>query len=135
VLNALLSNFIVSADRIGMLFENLVFTQLYHTLLAAGRDFRLSHYRTAAGAEVDIVLELDGEIFALEVKGGYYKKTELHGLESLQKYTGKKIRKFVLVPRGRSSMAGDINIIDWQSFLAGYCTPGGRPLRNSRHGF
>lgn len=52
VLNSLLQNFTLSEDRKGYLFENLIFNQLITSLSYSDYDFRLSSYRTDAGAEV-----------------------------------------------------------------------------------
>ncbi len=117
VLNSLLSNFVASNDRKGMLFENLVFVQLINSLNYSEKEFRLSHYRTDAGSEVDIILELGREVIAIEVKSGAYKKTNLNGLTGFENFIGKKIRKILLTPEGRRTMIDDIEVMDWQSFL------------------
>jgi uncharacterized protein len=117
VLNSLLSNFVASNDRKGMLFENLVFVQLINSLNYSEKEYRLSHYRTDAGSEVDIVLELGREIIGIEIKSGAYKKTDLNGLTGFENFIGKKIRKVLLTPEGRETMIDDVEVMDWQSFL------------------
>ncbi len=60
---ALAGHPIVGASWEGLVVENL--------LAAASRRASASFYRTAAGAEVDLVLELpDGEMWAIEIKRG-----------------------------------------------------------------
>lgn len=118
VANGLLANFILSADRKGPLFENLFYTQLYYSLLAEGVDFRLSSYRTDAGAEVDVILEMNNEYYAIEIKSGGFGKNDLRGLESFSHFVGKKkVRQFVVIPEGRTSFIGDIEVLPWQIFL------------------
>jgi predicted AAA+ superfamily ATPase len=68
VLNGLLNNFRPSLDRIGMLFENLVFSQITSLLDSLAQTYRISTYRTNKNAEVDFILELENQMFAIEVK-------------------------------------------------------------------
>jgi predicted AAA+ superfamily ATPase len=68
VLNALLGNFRVSEDRKGLLFETFVVNQVAGLIEAFSQDLRMSTYRTEAGAKVDIILEREGEVSAIEIK-------------------------------------------------------------------
>ena len=65
----LLGSFSLSTDRIGALFETFVYIQLSNTLKSQDRKFRLSNYRTSNDAEVDFILELDNETYAIELIG------------------------------------------------------------------
>lgn len=117
VLNSLLGNFNVSADRRGFLFENLFFNQLKTSLANSDLDYRLSSYRTNSGAEVDFVLEVDQKIYALDVKSGAFGKKDLGGFKSLREFTSSKIHPYVLVSEGPHRMIEDIEVIPWQDFL------------------
>lgn len=68
VLNGLLKNFTASDDRKGVLFEHFFLQELLQVFHGAGRDEEVFHYRTEGGAEVDFVVAIDGEVFAIEVK-------------------------------------------------------------------
>lgn len=68
VYNGMLRNFAPSADRIGVLAEQLVFSQLIHSGWARELDVKISTFRTRSGIEVDFIAEVDRKIFALEVK-------------------------------------------------------------------
>lgn len=69
VYNGVLRNFIPSADRIGVLSEQLIFNQLLHSAWARGQEATLSTFRTRKGVEVDFILELEGKKpIAIEVK-------------------------------------------------------------------
>ena len=96
VLNGALSNFEVSADRKGKLFEHLCMQMLVAEAKARDLDFRLSVYRTEAGAEVDFILEINKEVFAIEVKAT---KTigahDLRGLKSFADFYGKSLQSLV----------------------------------------
>ncbi|MFN8944024.1 MAG: ATP-binding protein [Pseudobdellovibrionaceae bacterium] len=117
VLNSLLNNFNVSADRIGQLFENLFITQLMTSLKSADLEFRLSSYRTDAGAEVDVVLEVNNKIYAIEIKSGQFAKSSLGGLRSFKKFVGQQVECIVVVPDGQQKVIEDIQVMPWQSFL------------------
>lgn len=117
VLNALLGNFNPSEDRKGQLFENLFVNQLATSLSYSDLDYRLSSYRTDAGAEVDIILEIENKIYAIEIKSGHFKNSELSGLLSFKKFVGQKVESFVVVPEGPQKKIEDIHILPWQKFL------------------
>ena len=98
VLNGVLGNFNTSADRIGKLFEHLVLQSIRATAQALDKDFRMSVYRTSAGAEVDLILEFDEQIFALEIKATKkVQQSDFRGLSSFANFVGKKKVRNILV--------------------------------------
>lgn len=117
VLNSLLRNFTLSEDRKGYLFENLVFNQLATSLSYSNYDYRLSSYRTDAGAEVDLILEIENDIYAIEIKSGSFKESELSGLRSFKKFIGKPIKEFIVIPEGFSRVIGETKVLPWQDLL------------------
>ncbi len=68
LLNALLGNFVPSSDRMGMLFENLFLSQLMASSFAMDVEIRVSNYRTEHGAEIDFIVEINQEVWAIECK-------------------------------------------------------------------
>lgn len=68
VYNGLIGNFAASLDRIGKLAEQLVYSQLLHSAWALDKDIKISSFRTRSGLEVDFIVEIDQQIFAVEVK-------------------------------------------------------------------
>ena len=52
----------------GALFENAVHAEIYRALAHRGEIPAIYFWRTAAGNEVDFVLELDGRVFGIEAK-------------------------------------------------------------------
>ncbi|MCM2276809.1 MAG: AAA family ATPase [Oligoflexia bacterium] len=114
VINGALDNFTVSQDRIGRIFENLIFNQLHHSAMARDREIRISTYRTEHGAEVDFIVELSGETFAIEAKASSnIGKSDLTGLASFAEFFGKKCRKWVLCTGAHRRTIGDIEILPW----------------------
>jgi predicted AAA+ superfamily ATPase len=120
VLNGLLGNFIVSDDRKGALFENLVVTQVIHSI--AARDeigCRLSSYRTEHGAEVDLIIERADTTIALEIKATrYVSETDLTGLESFAKYYGRPHRPILAYMGSERLFIKGVEVIPWQEMLA-----------------
>jgi predicted AAA+ superfamily ATPase len=68
IYNGLLGNLVPSADRIGALSEQLVFSQILHSAWAWDREVQISTFRTRQGIEVDFIVELDQSVFGIEVK-------------------------------------------------------------------
>ena len=52
----------------GAIFENLVVSDLYKIYTHRGEEPALYYWRTAAGAEVDVVIDVQGRLIPLEVK-------------------------------------------------------------------
>lgn len=52
----------------GQLFEQWVMTEFMHRCMYAGREYKISFWKTVSGAEVDIVFERPGEVIPIEVK-------------------------------------------------------------------
>ena len=52
----------------GAIFENLVVSDLYKIYTHRGEEPALYYWRTAAGAEVDVVIDVQGRLIPLEIK-------------------------------------------------------------------
>jgi predicted AAA+ superfamily ATPase len=104
VLNGALRNFEISGDRAGNLFEHLVLQLIVSEAAARDLDCRVSVYRTEAGAEVDFIVELGREVFAIEVKSSRSVTTsDLRGLASFSDFYGRK-HTALIVYRGERTM-------------------------------
>lgn len=115
VLNGLLNNFQVSDDRIGALFETLVISQLYASLYARDKEGRISYFLTESGAEVDIILEMDNEVFCIEVKSASsINNISTNGFDSFKKFYKKPCKCFVFYMGEVSKKIKDIEIVPWQ---------------------
>ena len=70
VLNALLQNFKVDELRKGLMFEHFIFNQILSIAKSTDKlsKLKISFYRTERGAEVDFIVEVNHQLFALEVK-------------------------------------------------------------------
>lgn len=118
VFNALVGNFLATPDRIGVLFEHLLCSQLAASLMAHDHDFRLSTYRTTHGAEVDLIAEFGGTVWAIEVKASRTVGShDLRGLRDFAAYYGRPCHRVVAYLGEQALRMEDIDILPWQQFL------------------
>lgn len=87
----------LSPTERGKLFEQWVILQCLYYARAHGKSWRLSSYRTDAGAEVDIVLDTGSRILAIECKAGKSVSSSFfRGARSLSQITQKPMEKILL---------------------------------------
>jgi len=68
VYNAAVGGYDLSDDRKGILFEQLLYTQLLHSAWAKDLDISINTFRTRGGLEVDFIVTLDKQRIAIEAK-------------------------------------------------------------------
>jgi predicted AAA+ superfamily ATPase len=105
----------------GVLFEHFVILEIVRLLSYSGRFFRVFHWRSSHGAEVDLVLEKENALFAIEIKSvAMVRASDLRGLKSfVEDYPDAK--PLCISTADRPYMAGDVPVIPWQmSFVAEY---------------
>ncbi len=118
VLNGLLGNFDVSADRIGFLFEHLVANQIFDAAASLDRPVRVSTFRTEHGAEVDFIVEWDKGVWAIECKAGNrVRGQELGGLARFADYFGKRHESRVWYLGTEPRLEGGVKVLPWQEGL------------------
>lgn len=118
VLNGLLGNFNVSADRKGMLFENLIFSQIYYGAKMSGNRIEIGTYRTEHAAEVDFVVSLNNEIWAIEAKASTnISETDLRGLKNFREFYGKKCHCAVAYEGSVEKELCGVSILPWQKLM------------------
>jgi predicted AAA+ superfamily ATPase len=118
VRNGLLGAFDVSPDRIGALFEHLVFTQIMASAAALDADVRVSSYRTEHGAEVDFVVEAGRTVYALEVKASrHVARGDLRGLRAFADAHGRRHHPLVLYLGDDPRLVEGIDVLPWQQGL------------------
>lgn len=118
VVNGILDNFEASSDRVGMLFENLVYNQIRNSALALDRKIKINYFRTRHGLEVDFIVEYNKQKIAIEVKSGQVSSEDVSGLELLKKYD-KKITNFycISLKEKEPRKVKDITICNLNDFL------------------
>jgi predicted AAA+ superfamily ATPase len=118
VLNGLLGNFNLSADRVGNLFEHLICNQILSSAAALDQTIKLSAYRTEHGAEVDFILDMKRETIAIETKASRnIGARDLRGFDSFADYFGKPHRAVVLYLGAERRRIGAVEIFPWQEGL------------------
>ncbi len=87
---------------LGQIFETFVVTEVRKAVAWSPRDLRLSHFRSHAGREVDLVIEArDGALCALEMKlGSTVRAGDFSGLRHLKEMVGAKFRHGYVVHGG-----------------------------------
>jgi len=115
VLNGLLDNFRISGDRKRVLFETLVVSQILASAKARDRKIKLSYFRTRAGYEVDLIVELDRKLYAIEIKSGQVTSSDAKKLEQFKAY-GSGFTGFFIV--GMDSVARQIGAVGIRSLPA-----------------
>jgi uncharacterized protein len=98
VRNALLGRHRIppAADEFGPQFEQWLALELIHLGRALDKGWRLSSYRTEAGAEVDLVIERARDIVGIEIKSGRtLRGQDVRSLHSLGEVAGARLVKLV----------------------------------------
>ena len=119
VLNGLLENFTVSEDRKGMLFENILFSQIYFSAMSFDLPIRISSYRTEAGAEVDFIVEVNGKIWAIEAKStDTISNPKTSGLRSFEKFYQKPCELVICYGGSDDKKMDDVWILSLKTLLS-----------------
>lgn len=115
VLNGLLGNFIASKDRMGLLFEHVVFAQLRNSAMALDKNLEIYYFRTRNDVEVDFVIKWNHKIYAIEVKSGTIAKGDLSNLKIFKSYFPKVHKCFAVSPQEKKRTLDGIiicNLVD-----------------------
>lgn len=96
VVNALRGGFEVSQDRIGAMWEYLIFNQIMNSSSALDRDCHVYNFRTRGGLEVDFIFACKGKKTAIECEASQQiDASDYQNLMALEKYYP-KIQKMVI---------------------------------------
>ena len=87
----------------GALMENLVVAELYKTSLHRGEEPALYFWRTAAGSEVDLIIETQSELIPIEIKASATPRPEMaHEIAAFQRGFGERARRGYVIHPGRT---------------------------------
>ena len=102
-------------DQIGAVFEQWVILQVMYLDHALRKGWRFSSYRSEGGAEVDLVIETDRGLIAIEVKAGRtVSLRDTRGLMSLGELVGPKRRlEKWIVYRGERKQRFENGVMAW----------------------
>jgi predicted AAA+ superfamily ATPase len=110
VLNGLLSNFMSSGDRKGLLNEQAIYNQIRNTAAAKDVEIELFYFRTRHGLEVDFILKVHNKIWAIEVKSGSVQSEDLSPLLEFKKYCPTVFKLVVVSPKETLRKRQDVTI-------------------------
>lgn len=87
----------LSTSEKGRLFEQWILLQCLSFIRSHKREWKISSYRTDAGAEVDIILDVGKKLLALECKyGKNLSETQMKGLRSFEEVAHKPVEKYIV---------------------------------------
>lgn len=111
VVNALRGGFETTLDRIGSMWEYLVFNQIVNTYVALDLDCNIYNFRTRGGLEVDFIFSNQQKKFAIECKASsQINESDYQNLISIQKYYP-KIQKLVIYRGTREKRENGVWIV------------------------
>ncbi|HET7875018.1 MAG TPA: ATP-binding protein [Methylomirabilota bacterium] len=85
----------------GPMVENFVIMELVKQASWHRRGPGLFHFRTPRGAEVDVVIEVEGRLIGIEVKAsGTVRESDFRGLEVLAEMTGPRFHRGIVLYMG-----------------------------------
>lgn len=101
----------------GRSFEQFIVLELKRLLTYRELDWPMYYWRTAHGAEVDVVLETDGGVWAIEIKSGAtIRPTELSGLRSFRE-DHPDARLVCVADIERPFNVCDVECLPWRNFF------------------
>jgi predicted AAA+ superfamily ATPase len=125
VINALNGRTSVSSVRgatvYGMLFEHFIVLETYRLIQYTEKPIRIFHWRSAYGAEVDMVLEEGDHLWAVEIKSSRVVKSgDLRGLKAFRD-DHPRARCLCVSTCDTPYMVGEVPVIPWRmAFGTGY---------------
>jgi predicted AAA+ superfamily ATPase len=106
-------------DERGLLLEHLVGLELQRRTRDLWPDLRVFHFRTRSGAEVDYILEVGRELWAIEVKAARrVNRIDLRGLSAFKERAGRAVRSIVVYLGPRKQQFEGTEVIPLVEFLA-----------------
>lgn len=116
VLNGLLKNFMPSKDRIGYLFEHLIYNQLEFSANALNKDIDIKYFRTHDGAEVDFIVTFEGHLYFIELKASQnVNASDCRSIQMLMScHKSKSTTGFLFHLGSTTKKMGDVISVNWQ---------------------
>ncbi len=101
----------------GALFETMVVMEIMKRIAVWPTAPGLHHYRTHGGSEIDLLLEIDGSLFPIEIKmKSNPEKNDIKSMRSLrEKYFNEKIKKGLIIccTEKPTMLSDDVVAIPW----------------------
>jgi predicted AAA+ superfamily ATPase len=119
VLNGILGNFTASPDRIGILFETLLVSQLRAAAMARDIRMELFTFRTRGGVEVDFIVRLPNGLWAIEANASsHIHEGDARSLEQFRTYCSEEAHCVVVTLSGvKRKLESGTLILPWTELL------------------
>lgn len=115
--NELSSDLVQGTPPYGRAFEHFIMLEIRRLLDYSEIESKMSFFRTTDGAEVDLILEIEKEVWAIEIKAASEPRlSDVRGLKSFikdHKYT----RALCICLTPRAFVLDKIEFVPWQSFM------------------
>jgi predicted AAA+ superfamily ATPase len=106
-------------DERGLLFEHFIAQELIRRMASQTPELEVYYYRTRHGLEVDFVVELGKECWAVEVKSGRdVTRRTLRGVETIAERERRVKRSIVVFLGARRQRIGPVDVLPLSDFLA-----------------
>lgn len=113
----LLRKLIPGTSNFGKAFEHYIILEIKRLIDYREREIKMSYFRTTDGAEVDLILELGPDIWAIEIKASQQPSmSDLRGLRSFMD-DHKVSRAICVCITPRIYKSGEIEFLPWKDFL------------------
>jgi len=98
----------------GGIFETAVIGEVYRTLVHRGQEPRLFFWRTAAGAEVDLIVEREDGLVPIEIKLGSTPNPGMaKGIQSFRRDFGERAQTGLVVHTGGEPLPLGPGVLAW----------------------
>jgi uncharacterized protein len=107
---------LLNVDK-GKLFEHAVILEIIRRIRSLNLSYKVYYWRTAAGAEVDCVIDTGTEVIPVEIKSGSnVRLSELKGLQSFIETYRKLVKRAFVVTTGRlpEKLNDMITVVPWR---------------------
>ena len=105
-------------DERGLLLEHFIAHELFRRVGTLWPELALSHYRTRHGSEVDFVMEVGRELWAVEVKSSRrVSRSMLRGLRAFAERAGRVHRSIVVFLGPRRQRIEEVEVLPVMDFL------------------
>ena len=106
-------------DERGLLLEHLVGLELRRREGTIWPEARVQHFRTSRGAEVDFIVSVGRDLWAIEVKASrHVDRRDLKGLGAFADRARKVVRQIVVFLGARRQRLDDVDVLPVEEFLA-----------------
>lgn len=106
-------------DERGLLLEHQVAYEIYRRLGSLWPEAALTYYRTRHGLEVDFVLQVGRELWAIEVKSARdVPNRALRGLRAFSEKESRVKRKILVFLGSRRQQRGGVEVLPFDAFLS-----------------